>query len=111
MESPKKMSLTQLTVLVAVNMMGSGVIILPTNMAQVGAISLLSWPSQRRAQWPSRTLSRSAVSGWRRSHFTRHVACCTVLRKCPRSIRDALFAAGASAPLRCATVAAGSRHP
>jgi putrescine:ornithine antiporter len=28
---------------VAVNMMGSGIIMLPTNMAQVGAISLLSW--------------------------------------------------------------------
>jgi putrescine:ornithine antiporter len=39
----KKMSLMQLTVLVAVNMMGSGIIMLPTNMAQVGAISLLSW--------------------------------------------------------------------
>ena len=39
----KKMTLMQLTVLVAVNMMGSGIIMLPTNMAQVGAISLLSW--------------------------------------------------------------------
>src|SRR6476620_1584768 len=37
------MSLMQLTVLVAVNMMGSGIIMLPANMAQVGAISLLSW--------------------------------------------------------------------
>ena len=43
METPKKMSLMQLTVLVAVNMMGSGIIMLPTNMAQVSAISLLSW--------------------------------------------------------------------
>jgi len=42
-EAEKKMSLMQLTVLVAVNMMGSGIIMLPTNMAQVGAISLLSW--------------------------------------------------------------------
>jgi putrescine:ornithine antiporter len=42
-ESQKKMSLMQLTVIVAVNMMGSGIIMLPTNMAQVGAISLLSW--------------------------------------------------------------------
>src|SRR6516165_11430562 len=42
-ETPKKMSLVQLTVIVAVNMMGSGIIMLPTNMAQVGAISLLSW--------------------------------------------------------------------
>jgi putrescine:ornithine antiporter len=37
------MSLVQLTLLVAVNMMGSGIIMLPANMAQVGAISLLSW--------------------------------------------------------------------
>src|SRR5439155_1589597 len=41
--TPKKMSLVQLTFIVAVNMMGSGIIMLPTNMAQVGAISLLSW--------------------------------------------------------------------
>src|SRR5215467_12941172 len=41
--APKKMSLMQLTVVVAVNMMGSGIIMLPTNMAKVGAISLLSW--------------------------------------------------------------------
>jgi putrescine:ornithine antiporter len=43
MESTKKMTLMQLTVLVAVNMMGSGIIMLPANMAKVGAISLLSW--------------------------------------------------------------------
>jgi putrescine:ornithine antiporter len=39
----KRMSLMQLTFLVAVNMMGSGIIMLPANMAQVGGISLLSW--------------------------------------------------------------------
>jgi putrescine:ornithine antiporter len=43
MQEAKKMNLTQLTFIVAVNMMGSGIIMLPTNMAQVGAISLLSW--------------------------------------------------------------------
>ena len=43
MSQQKKMNLTQLTFLVAVNMMGSGIIMLPTNMAKVGAISLLSW--------------------------------------------------------------------
>lgn len=43
MEAQKKMSLMQLTFIVAVNMMGSGIIMLPANMAQVGAISLLSW--------------------------------------------------------------------
>ena len=42
-QQPKKMTLMQLTFIVAVNMMGSGIIMLPTNMAQVGAISLLSW--------------------------------------------------------------------
>src|SRR5574339_84149 len=39
----KKMNAVQLTFIVTVNMMGSGIIMLPTNMAQVGAISLLSW--------------------------------------------------------------------
>src|SRR5690242_18940951 len=39
----KRMNLMQLTFIVAVNMMGSGIIMLTTNMAQVGAISLLSW--------------------------------------------------------------------
>ena len=43
MAEQKKMNLTQLTFIVAVNMMGSGIIMLPANMAQVGAISLLSW--------------------------------------------------------------------
>ena len=42
-EPAKKMNVFQLTVIVAVNMMGSGIIMLPTNMAKVGAISLLSW--------------------------------------------------------------------
>jgi putrescine:ornithine antiporter len=41
--SPKKMNLVQLTFIVTVNMMGAGIIVLPANMAQVGAISLLSW--------------------------------------------------------------------
>lgn len=39
----KKMGVVSLTFLVAVSMMGSGIIMLPSNMAQVGAISLLSW--------------------------------------------------------------------
>jgi putrescine:ornithine antiporter len=37
------MNVVQLTFIVAVNMMGSGIIMLPANMAHVGAISLLSW--------------------------------------------------------------------
>jgi putrescine:ornithine antiporter len=42
-QQAKKMNVVQLTFIVAVNMMGSGIIMLPTNMAKVGAISLLSW--------------------------------------------------------------------
>lgn len=37
------MTLVGLTTLVTVNMMGSGIIMLPTSMAQLGAVSLLSW--------------------------------------------------------------------
>ena len=42
-ETKKKMNVVQLTFIVMVNMMGSGIIMLPSNMAKVGAISLLSW--------------------------------------------------------------------
>lgn len=42
-ESNKKMGLVALTTLVTVNMMGSGIILLPSSMAQLGAVSLLSW--------------------------------------------------------------------
>lgn len=41
--SSKKMTVTQLTILTAVNMMGSGIIMLPTKLAQVGTMSILSW--------------------------------------------------------------------
>jgi putrescine:ornithine antiporter len=42
-DTGKKMTLVGLTTIVAVNMMGSGIIMLPANMAQIGAVSLLSW--------------------------------------------------------------------
>ncbi len=38
-----KMSVLQLTVIVAINMMGSGIIMLPTKLAEVGTMSILSW--------------------------------------------------------------------
>lgn len=41
--SKNKMSVLQLTILTAVNMMGSGIIMLPTKLAQVGALSIVSW--------------------------------------------------------------------
>lgn len=39
----KKMSVLQLTALTAINMMGSGIVMLPAKLAQVGTISILSW--------------------------------------------------------------------
>lgn len=41
--SKNKMSVLQLTILTTVNMMGSGIIMLPTKLAEVGTISILSW--------------------------------------------------------------------
>ena len=41
--SQNKMGVVQLTILTMVNMMGSGIIMLPTKLAQVGTISILSW--------------------------------------------------------------------
>ncbi len=38
-----KMSVAQLTLLTALNMMGSGIIMLPTKLAQVGTFSVISW--------------------------------------------------------------------
>lgn len=43
MSSSKKMGVVQLTTLTIVNMMGSGIILLPTKLAEVGTISILSW--------------------------------------------------------------------
>lgn len=43
MPTAKKMTVVQLTMLTAVNMLGSGIVLLPTKLAEVGAISILSW--------------------------------------------------------------------
>lgn len=45
MSQSNKMSVMQLTILTAVNMMGSGIIMLPTKLAQVGALSMLITPT------------------------------------------------------------------
>lgn len=42
-EKNNKMSVMQLTFLTAINMMGSGIIMLPTKLAEVGTISIISW--------------------------------------------------------------------
>lgn len=39
----RKMSLVQLTFVTAANMLGAGIIMLPTKLAEVGTISILSW--------------------------------------------------------------------
>ena len=39
----KKLGVVQLTIITAVNMMGSGIIMLPAKLASVGTISVLSW--------------------------------------------------------------------
>lgn len=38
-----KMGVVHLTILTAVNMLGSGIIMLPTKLAEVGTMSILSW--------------------------------------------------------------------
>lgn len=43
MSTNSKMSVTQLTLLTALNMMGSGIIMLPTKLAEVGTFSIVSW--------------------------------------------------------------------
>ena len=42
-KSTQKMGVVQLTILTVVNMMGSGIVMLPTKLAQIGTISILSW--------------------------------------------------------------------
>lgn len=42
-KSANKIGVVQLTIITIVNMMGSGIIMLPTQLAQVGTISILSW--------------------------------------------------------------------
>jgi putrescine:ornithine antiporter len=39
----KKMDVKRLTAITTINMMGSGIILLPANLAQVGTLSVLSW--------------------------------------------------------------------
>lgn len=55
------MSVTQLTLLTSLSMMGAGIIMLPAKFAEIGAISMLSWMSlpSPREQW--RTFSLNAA--------------------------------------------------
>ena len=38
-----KIGVVQLTILTMVNMMGSGIIMLPTKLAEIGTISIVNW--------------------------------------------------------------------
>src|SRR5688572_5860671 len=42
-ESHQKMNVFQLTVITLVNMMGSGIILLPSKLAEIGTITIFSW--------------------------------------------------------------------
>lgn len=39
----KKMSVVQLTAITAINMMGSGIILLPSKLAEIGTVSIFAW--------------------------------------------------------------------
>ena len=41
-----KMSVWELMLLTAVNMIGAGIILLPASLAQVGGISIFSWANE-----------------------------------------------------------------
>lgn len=43
MSKTNKMSLGQLTLVTAVNMIGTGIIMLPSQLVQVGAVSVFAW--------------------------------------------------------------------
>ncbi|SDA37743.1 putrescine:ornithine antiporter [Dialister histaminiformans] len=43
MQKSKKMGVIQLTPLTAINMMGSGIILFPANLASIGTISIFGW--------------------------------------------------------------------
>ena len=43
MSKSKKMGVVQLTTVTAINMMGSGIILLPATLAEIGTVSIFSW--------------------------------------------------------------------
>lgn len=43
MSKSKKMGVVQLTTVTAINMMGSGIILLPATLAEVGTVSIFAW--------------------------------------------------------------------
>ncbi len=78
MSKPKsnKMGVVQLTILTMVNMMGSGIIMLPTKLSEVGTISIISWLGTGRADAaPDRSGDYRRIVGlyhrklWRRAYY------------------------------------------
>ena len=43
MSKSKKMGVIQLTTVTAINMMGSGIILLPSKLAEIGTVSIFAW--------------------------------------------------------------------
>ena len=70
MSKSNKMGVVQLTILTMVNMMGSGIIMLPTKLAEVGTISIISWMvtavGSMALAWhsPSAVCSAASPAGW-----------------------------------------------
>ena len=43
MSESRKMGVVQLTTVTAINMMGSGIILLPATLAEIGTVSIFAW--------------------------------------------------------------------
>lgn len=56
------MSVTQLTLLTSLSMMGAGIIMLPAKFAEIGAISMLSWIVTALASGVRRLLTAASIA-------------------------------------------------
>lgn len=84
------MSVTQLTLLTSLSMMGAGIIMLPAKFAEIGAISMLSWivtasgvrfRSMRHAVKKNGRIGRLCrVCVWRTRRFSRQLFLCNLAR-------------------------------
>lgn len=88
------MSVTQLTLLTSLSMMGAGIIMLPAKFAEIGAISMLSWIVTALASGAVAYVSLNAaccqkngrigrlcrVCVWRTRRFSRQLFLCNLAR-------------------------------
>lgn len=93
MSKANKMGVVQLTILTMVNMMGSGIIMLPTKLAEVGTISIISGLSPPWVRWrwrgrlPSAACSAASPAGWVAMPNMRLVSPATLWRTIPTVCR------------------------